>query len=438
MSLTKQDTRIKNSWRVILSDYVQEVEAWVRSSQRVRELSAEKLVQTLVLGCLENGNASLSDLAKVAGDLGCEIKPASLHDRLTDRVVMLLMGVLQLAIQNRVPGNRLPIERLTTFKRVVCYDSTRISLPAQFAALFADTTKGCSSLKIQLGYDYLAGQLTHLTLASGTAPDQTDVGVLQEAAVGTCLLLDAGYFKQERLRDMDKQGASFVIPLQSQTALYDPQTGEAIALDKVLKNQSGCSFEAIYRVGGRVKHPLRLIARALPQSVVDNKRRHARKRAKSEGYTPTQAYMTLLGWQIFLTNLDEDWNPRDIFLLYGIRWQIELVFKGWKSYLQLIPSGSATRRQRVFSQLLANLIGAVLCQTTFSLVRWSNFGEVSWFQTITILQRQLPTLYRVIRRQWYGFTSWVKQTRWKLLHATRPSVENVPSTLQSLMDWGLT
>ena len=135
-----------------------------------------------------------------------------------------------------------------------------------------------------------------------------------------------------------------------------------------------------------------------------------------------------------MTNLDRDWTANDIRLLYGLRWQIELVFKAWKSYLE-IETGDYWRRERVFCQLLATLIGAVLCQQTFALIRWIDNLESSQFRSIVILRRHLQDLYRSIRRDWYGLLAWATRLRKNLLKLARQqNLETAPSTLYKLMD----
>lgn len=408
----------------------------VGSNQRERKMSAETLVQTLVLGCLETGQASLTDWVGVADDLGCAISASSLDERLNSRLVLLLYAVLTAAIRYRVGTPHLPIAKLKTFRQVICYDSTRIALSPIFKDVFADTTAGHSSLKVQLGYDYLSGQLVSLDFASGIQPDQKDRGLLAQAQAGVCLCCDLGYFEQHQLQQLDEQDASFIMPYQSQTALYDLDSGERMDLAAQLRNQSADTFSATYALGAQARHPLRIVARRLPTSRVERRQRHANQRAKRDGYTRSQAHRELLAWHILVTNLDASWTVEDIFTLYGVRWQIELIFKGWKSYLEIEPIGY-WRRERIFAQLLATLIGAVLCQTTFALVRWVEQAETSAFRTIVVLKRRITRLCRVIRRQWYGLAAWARDLRQALLRLARQqNLKTSPSTLYRLMDEG--
>ena len=49
-----------------------------------------------------------------------------------------------------------------------------------------------------------------------------------------------------------------------------------------------------------------------------------------------QRHLHLLAWSVFITNVPRDWlAAKDIMLLYRLRWQVELIFKLWKSLAKL-------------------------------------------------------------------------------------------------------
>ncbi len=69
-------------------------------------------------------------------------------------------------------------------------------------------------------------------------------------------------------------------------------------------------------------------------------------------------------------------------LLYRVRWQIELVFKLWKSYCRL-DHIQGLRRERVLFELYTKMIGIILTQFLVAPLRlphgaWAN-RELSFF-----------------------------------------------------------
>ena len=83
-----QSNTFGQKWQHTLSELVIKAEQIAQSSQRKGKMSVEQLVQTLVLGCLEQEATSLRLWSEVAADLGCDITTSSIDERLTGRVVM--------------------------------------------------------------------------------------------------------------------------------------------------------------------------------------------------------------------------------------------------------------------------------------------------------------------------------------------------------------
>src|SRR5215475_16053836 len=60
------------------------------------------------------------------------------------------------------------------------------------------------------------------------------------------------------------------------------------------------------------------------------------KSVKKKGYIPSKAHLHLLAWNLFISNVPSMiWKTTTVVKVYPIRWQVELIFKSWKSYLHL-------------------------------------------------------------------------------------------------------
>ena len=91
----------------------------------------------------------------------------------------------------------------------------------------------------------------------------------------------------------------------------------------------------------------------VPQEVADRRRQKAKDKAKSKGRTPSQAYLALLDWTLFVTNVPAEMlSGQQVATLYRVRWQVELVFKLWKSYCLLALPGSWQEFRRVLLPLI--------------------------------------------------------------------------------------
>lgn len=279
-----QSNTFGSKWQHTLCDLVHQAEWLAQSSQRQRKMSVEQLVQTLVLGCLQAEPTSLRLWCEVAADLGCDITASSLDERLTGRVVMLLYTVLQWSIQQHLTVSRLPVEDLAAFSRVILYDATLLTLTPLFRHIFQGSRdKTLGQMKLQVGYDYLNAHLQTVTVHEGTEPDQHDAGLLAQATKDALLIFDLGYFDQQVLAEIQTREAYFVTRYQSQTALYNAQSGAPVDLMAVLKAVKGDWFAAGYQLGGRAKVEVRLIARRVSQQEAEKRRHAVKHRARTNG-----------------------------------------------------------------------------------------------------------------------------------------------------------
>ena len=47
-------------------------------------------------------------------------------------------------------------------------------------------------------------------------------------------------------------------------------------------------------------------------------------------------YTHLMSWNIFIANVDDNvWSAKDVYNAYALRWQIEMMFKNWKSNFKI-------------------------------------------------------------------------------------------------------
>jgi len=109
-----------------------------------------------------------------------------------------------------------------------------------------------------------------------------------------------------------------------------------VELTQMLQAVEGNLIERDIFIGAKALVPSRLVAVRMPESIVNERRRMAKKTAKKKGYTPSKAHLNLLAWNLFITNVPRTiWKTETVGKVYPIRWQVELIFKSWKSYLHL-------------------------------------------------------------------------------------------------------
>ena len=97
--------------------------------KRASKLTAAVFVKSLVLGLLEKGDASLSDLVQVSAKLDVKISESGLAQRMNERAVTMLRGLVQAGIEQL--GELLTHDKrlFSGFSAVNIIDSTQVKLP---------------------------------------------------------------------------------------------------------------------------------------------------------------------------------------------------------------------------------------------------------------------------------------------------------------------
>jgi len=235
---------------------------------------------------------------------------------------------------------------------VLLTDATGFQLPAHLAAFYQGNggDNGPAGIKIHQQYELLTGSVRQLEVRDGK---ENDVNLLQDFDYSQVKrelhLLDLGYFKTNHLQALDEAGGYFISRYKTGVTLYGQQ-GEGYQpinwgelLDKVARN---IALPELYLGQGPEKLPIRLIIEKVPEPVAA-KRRHKQKRKvanvskKARSSYGTSALKELLmDYTIFMTNTThEQLTDEQVQLYYRLRWQIELLFKIWKSVLELDKIG---------------------------------------------------------------------------------------------------
>lgn len=385
----------------------QSVEAIARATQFVQRASKLKglvFLQVCVFGFIEKKAPSLNDLAQGCADLGVEISPQGLDQRITPQAVAFLKAMFVQALacfQSQLP---LPLGILQQFTGIYITDSSVIALPDHMVEAYA----GCggkgpkASVKVQLVFEFLRGNLAQVALRAGREPDQAYRDYISVLPQGALVLMDLGYFCLDALQAiMARQHAYFLTRLMTRAGLLTP-AGAPIPLLTLLQSRPRAAFEIPVRLGQRPQHrlPCRLIVLPVSQEVADRRRQKAQAAARRNHSSVRQETLALMSWTLFVTNVPATMLPLEhVAHLYAVRWQIELVFKLWKSYGGLKHIADF-RRERVWVELYAKMIGLVLTQFLVAPLRMPRGAganrEISPVKVRKIFQRFARDLCRAL------------------------------------------
>jgi hypothetical protein len=150
--------------------------------------------------------------------------------------------------------------------------------------------------------------------------------------------------------------------------------GKSLGLQAYLRAQgeNGLVDLAIL-LGEKERIACRLIAVRVPEEAAARRRQRIREKARDHGREPSQEYLELQGWTIFVTNCGEElltW--KEVVVLYRARWQIELLFKLWKSHNHVAALEKGVSPQRQMAVLYAKLIGVIVQHWILLSVAWND------------------------------------------------------------------
>jgi len=331
--------------------------------QRTRRFTPVSLARTFVLGFLRNPKASDEKLAQMAAQCGAAVTPQAIEQRHTPKLVAFLQKLFQGATQLVVGSSKALAPILERFSRVTVSDSSTIRLPDElrheFRGCGGRQDSGAAALKLQTEWDLRSGALEQVQVEPGRSPDAATSRQQVRRGPGSLRIADLGYFALSVFAAMAAAGEYFLSRLQFGTQVWH----EDAAVDVLawLSQQTGLLVDVSVRLGQEQRLPCRLLAWRLPPEQANRRRQKlCQEVLRKRGREPSAARLAWCDWTILVTNVPEGLlTAREGAVLYGARWQVELLFKRWKSQgLVAELSGSTVVRQmvRVWSRLLAVVV----------------------------------------------------------------------------------
>jgi hypothetical protein len=380
------------------------------------KMTGSIFTQMLVFGLGANPHASLSGLAATAAALGVTISTSGLHQRFTEEAARCLEQVLSVAVRQVIATDPVVLPLLDRFPEVVVQDSTVISLPAYFVSYWrgcghADGTN-TAALKVQLALDLRTGRLRGPRLFDGRESDRNDT-LETDLPPGSVRIVDLGYWDLFALAAMAERGVYWFSRAHATTKLQTEDGTWWDLLPLLQQHAVGTSFDQWVRVGKDAQVRARLIAIPVPKEVAEERRRRLREEARDAGDPEPTLRLALADWAIYITTIPETLlRTEEAVLLGAARWQIELIFKLWKSHgqIDLIQDHTPWRvlcelYGRLLAQIVQHWITLISCwdDPARSLVKAAQTLRQHWIALATqfgwhdALVRTLTTIARCIR-----------------------------------------
>jgi hypothetical protein len=308
--------------------------------QRSSKLLPFTFFDILLQGASVNGPFSL---AQYCGDAALNhsvsITKQALDDRFDDTAVAFVKEILDEVMANQIDLSLDP-QFLERFRSVRIKDSTRFDLPERLKESFPGFGGKITSeagAAIQYEFDLKTRRLVDLDITSALKNDiqdaQEKVASIEE---GELIIRDLGYFSSRAILAVIERKGFFLSRLRAKMDVLDENQQE-VSFKKMYDRMVKCrslQHHMQATIGRAERVPVRLLVEIVPEKVYKERIRRREKENRKKGYSMSEEFRSRARFNLMVTNApEEDLPVENIYKLYRTRWQVELIFKVWKSVM---------------------------------------------------------------------------------------------------------
>ncbi|AND28751.1 IS4-like element IS231F family transposase [Bacillus thuringiensis] len=409
--------------RYITPEFLEELAREMKFVKRKRKFSGSDLATI----CIWISQRVASDpLVRLCSRLhavtGTVLSPEGLNKRFNEKSVLFLKHVFSLLLQQKIcEQTYISNQLLSHFKRIRIMDATMFQVPHTLEHIYPGSG-GCAQtagIKIQLEYDLHSGQFFNFQVGPGKNNDKTfGTECLDTLRPGDLCIRYLGYFSLEDLDLMDQRGTYYISRLQLNTNVYVKNPSPEYFKNGAIKKQSEyiqinviqilnqlqpgetIEYQQAY-IGDKQQLFSRLVFHRLTAAQLQKRLKKIAEKEKSKHRTYSEKSKLVAGLNVYVTNAPWEWVPMEqVHRLYTLRWQIEIVFKTWKSLFD-IDHCRTVKQERIECHLYGKLIAIFLCSSTMfkmrQLLLQKKKKELSEYKAIGMIQDHLFLLYQSIQ-----------------------------------------
>lgn len=410
--------------RIFSEQQLNEIASATGFINRRRKFEASSFLKMLLFDHFQYQCPSLHQHAlSFYQDQSAQISKQAIDKRFNANALLFIEKLFEALLGQQLSNTEISSHLLSRFTSVKIMDSTEFKIPDCFAEAFpgysANNALACAA--IQLEYNILSGKVHYFSLSNARQSDKTVAdNRMDSICQGDLILRDLGYYSTDSYLKIEERQAFYISRLKSQIGIYQKQSDHYVKLSwteiqqQAQDSKNGCFDQWVY-IGKEQKHPVRMVAWALPESAIKN--RLLKKQSKKGKLSKEDIVWSKLN--VFVTNLKTNILDVDqIYNLYKIRWQIELIFKTWKSIVN-INVVRPMKPCRLKCYLYSKFIWILICRDITSVAEqayWkSDKALLSSYKCMEILKSSAVSLKNII----FGNTTRLKKWLIKITEVLR-------------------
>lgn len=392
----------------------EEIEQLARETnfvQRSSRISGVIFLELLVFNNENLKSLSLNDMTiTLKQKHGVDVSKQSLQERFNSHALLFLKKFLENIIKDRIVIDSKLVE-MNDYNRILIKDSVCFQIDDSFSTYYPGSGGSGSkaSIRIQLEYDLLTGTINDLSINAFNDQDaKNSEETIELVEEGDLVIRDLAYMGLSVLKRIGEKQAFFICRLNPTTKVYEKYGRDFVELQfakllKYMKKNNISLIEKNIYLGLSKKVNCRLVIGTLPQNVVDERIRKARENNKKKGRgEPSEEYKSRCHFNLFVTNTDPEQVPaKNVILFYKLRWQIELIFKIWKSLcgIEKVKKVSKYRLEcYIYAKLIFIALGWKIVWQTAKMLYSEKKKALSYYKAFkTLLRNKLDEFYSVLR-----------------------------------------
>lgn len=378
---------------------------------------------SLLYDATDNGTKSYNQMAiEVKSTHGVDISGQGIDQRFNEGAQTYIQGLIGEQLSSQV-SQSIETSWSKHFNRVIIKDSTKFDLPKTLWEKLPGFG-GCASnagVCIQYEFNVKSGEVNDLSIHPARRPDNKDaIQTIDLVRSGDLTIRDLGYFALDYFKKIVKARAFFLSRLNTKILVYQKKEDKLQELDfaKVYQRMKAADIQRLDQkvyIGEKEKFPVRLIIELVPEEVVATRIQRVNKCNKKKGRQTGEEYKNRARFNLFITNITEKMLDAEVIAkIYRIRWQIELIFKTWKSVFGLDNIGQM-KYERLMCILNARLLLILINWEMFMLERtyqYKHTGKLlSIHKCLQTLKDNSAKLRNILTRGCKGLAKWF---RWVL------------------------
>jgi hypothetical protein len=388
--------------------------------KRVSKFSPFMFIDNLLFDAVSENTKSLNAQAiNTNGKYNVEISKQGIDQRYTPSGVEFIQALCGKLLKEQF-NNSIESGWLSVFKRVLIKDSTKFDVSGNLAKQLPGSGGAASKagVCIQYEFDLKSGEVNDLSIGSSNCNDTTDTrATIAKVKEGDLIIRDLGYSVLSCFTVINQKKAFYISRLRTSILVYEMKGNEFIELDfcklhKMMKRLNIIRVEKQVFIGRVEKIPVRLIIELMPEVEVNKRKRNTKANNKKRGHVTSGKFMNRAPFNLYITNIDDTVLAPDVITkIYRLRWQVELIFKTWKSVFG-IDNNNSMKYDRLMCLLNVRLLLILINWELFMHKRWQLYETKGKLLSITkcfkTLQEHSKELRHILTNNCHKLINWIE------------------------------